>query len=103
MRIRQLLMKAFKDARGVATSLIEATATIAVGTVLAGVAINGGLDAIDHAKIEAAKSDVAVLGQAMMNFFKDNTFFPIYRDGTKTGPDDDNFVALVSEDGTYAS
>jgi hypothetical protein len=36
-----------KDARGVATSLIEATATIAVGAVLAGVAVGGAIDAIN--------------------------------------------------------
>ena len=46
MRISAIVSRVFRDARGVATSLIEATATIAVGTVLAGVAINGGLDAI---------------------------------------------------------
>jgi hypothetical protein len=87
----------------VATSLIEAGATIAVGTVLAGVAINGGLDAIEKGKIEAAKSDTAVIGQAVLNFFQDNSFFPIFKDGTKTGPDDAFFNFLVSENGTYPS
>jgi hypothetical protein len=82
---------------------MEAAATIAVGTVLAGVAINGGLDAIDHSKVEAAKSDAAVLGQAVMNFFKDNNIYPMFRDGLKTGPDDAFFSVLASENGTYPS
>src|SRR5437868_8284864 len=97
------LIKTLKDARGVATSLMEAAATIAVGTVLAGVAISGGLDAIDHSKVEAAKSDAAVLGQAFMNFFKDNNVYPMFKDGLKTGPDDEFFSILASENGTYPS
>jgi hypothetical protein len=103
MRIIERLLKVLKDSRGVATSLMEAAATIAVGTVLAGVAINGGLAAIDHSKVEAAKSDVAVLGQAVMNFFKDNNIFPMFRDALKTGPDDDYFTVLASQNGTYPS
>lgn len=102
MKIRKI-WKALKDNRGVATSLMEAAATIAVGTVLAGVAISGGLDAIDHSKVEAAKSDVAVLGQAIMNFFKDNNVYPMFKDGLKTGPDDEIFAVLASENGTYPS
>jgi hypothetical protein len=102
MNIRRIL-RALKDNRGVATSLMEAAATIAVGTVLAGVAISGGLDAIDHSKIEAAKSDAAVLGQAIMNFFKDNNVYPMFKDGLKTGPDDEFFSVLASENGTYPS
>lgn len=103
MKIRRAFWKTLKDARGVATSLMEAAATIAVGTVLAGVAINGGLDAINHSKVEAAKSDVAVLGQAVMNFFKDNNVFPMFRDGQQTGPEDAFFAVLASENGTYPS
>jgi hypothetical protein len=101
MKIITTILKALKDARGVATSLMEAGATIAVGTVLAGVAINGGLEAINHSKIEAAKSDVAVLGQAVINFFNDNNVYPMFRDGMKTGPDDGFFNVLASENGTY--
>jgi len=76
MQIGKIILNTLKGARGVATSLMEAGATIAVGTILAGVAISGGLDAIDHSKVEAAKSDVSVLGQAVLNFFRDNSYFP---------------------------
>ena len=44
----------------------------------------------------AAKNDTAVLGQAVMNFFKDDSFYPMFKDGTKTGPDDDFFDFLVA-------
>ena len=103
MRVMKRLLEALKDSRGVATSLMEAAATIAVGTVLAGVAINGGLEAIDQSKVEAAKSDTAVLGQGVLTFFKDNSFFPMFKDGTRTGPDDEIFLMLASENGTYPS
>jgi type II secretory pathway pseudopilin PulG len=97
------LSKLLKDSKGVATSLVEATATVAVGAVLASVAINGGLDALNASKVEAAKADTAVLGQAILNFFKDNSFYPLFKDATKTGPDEPFFAALVSEQGTYPS
>jgi hypothetical protein len=103
MEIAKIILKTLKGARGVATSLMEAGATIAVGTILAGVAISGGLDAIDSSKVEAAKSDVAVLGQAVLNFVKDNSVFPMFKDGMKTGPEDEFFVVLASENGTYPS
>jgi hypothetical protein len=103
MRIRTFLSRVIRDAQGVATSLIEAGATIAVGTVLAGVAINGGLDTMERGKVEAAKNDVQVIGQAVTTFFRDNSFYPMFKDGTKTGPDDDFFNFLVSENGTYPS
>ena len=46
-----------RDTKGVATSLIEATATVAVGAVLAGVAVGGAIDAINDSKIQAAIGD----------------------------------------------
>ena len=66
------------EAEGVATSLVEATATIAVGAVLASVAITGGIDAINDSKIQAAISDVRTIGQGVTSFYKDNAFFPLF-------------------------
>src|SRR2546426_12515129 len=91
----------FKDAKGVATSLIEATATVAVGAVLAGVAIGGAIDAINDSKIQAAIGDVSSIGQGVITFYKDNAFFPLFKDGNKTGSGDFFFDDLVSENGTY--
>src|SRR2546426_9349081 len=91
----------FKDAKGVATSLIEATATVAVGAVLAGVAIGGAIDAINDSKIQAAIGDVSAIGQGVITFYKDNAFFPLFMDGQKTGGGDDFYGFLVSENGTY--
>jgi hypothetical protein len=102
-------LKQFKqwmqDAKGVATSLMEATATVAVGAVLAGVAVGGAIDAINDSKIQAAIGDVSSIGQGVITFYKDNAFFPLYKDGNKTGtgPSDAYFYDLVSENGTYPS
>src|SRR5437016_13750650 len=86
-----------RDSRGVATSLIEATATVAVGAVLAGVAVGGAIDAINDSKIQAAIGDVSSIGQGTITFYKDNAFFPLYKEGNKTGSGDDFFDDLVSE------
>jgi hypothetical protein len=102
-QMKNFLGKILRDSRGVATSLVEATATVAVGAVLASVAINGGLDVLNESKIQAAKADVVVIGQAILNFFKDNSFYPVFKDGAKTGPDEAYFAALVSDQGTYPS
>src|SRR2546430_13037853 len=90
-----------KDAKGVATSLIEATATVAVGAVLAGVAVGGAIDAINDSKVQAAIGDVSSIGQGVITFYKDNSFFPLFVNGDKTGAGDDFYGFLVSENGTY--
>ena len=90
-----------QDAKGVATSLIEATATVAVGAVLAGVAVGGAIDAINDSKIQAAIGDVSSVGQGVITFYKDSSFFPVYKDGNKTGSGDPFFQDLVSENGTF--
>src|SRR3989449_11291944 len=90
-----------RKSKGVATSLIEATATVAVGAVLAGVAVGGAIDAINDSKIQAAIGDVSSIGQGVITFYKDNSFFPLYKDGQKTGAADLFYEVLVSENGTY--
>jgi type II secretory pathway pseudopilin PulG len=101
MRTFKKLAGWIKDAKGVATSLIEATATVAVGAVLAGVAVGGAIDAINDSKIQAAIGDVSSIGQGVITFYKDNAFFPLFKDGQKTGSSDLFFQDLVSENGTY--
>jgi len=100
MRLRDFIRR-IKDARGVATSLVEATATIGVGAVLATVAIGAGVNAINDAKVQTAVEDVRQIGQAVFSFYKDNNFYPMFVDGTKTGPNDTNFQQLVSANGSY--
>jgi type II secretory pathway pseudopilin PulG len=90
-----------KGTKGVATSLIEATATVAVGAVLAGVAVGSAIDAINDSKIQAALADFQVIGQGLITFYKDNSFFPLFKVGNATGPGDEFFNNLVSENGTY--
>jgi len=90
-----------RDSKGVATSLIEATATVAVGAVLAGVAVGGAIDAINNSKVQAAIGDVQAIGTGVITFYKDNSFFPLFADGNKTGAADDFYGFLVSENGTF--
>ena len=90
-----------KDSKGVATSLIEATATVAVGAVLAGVAVGGAIDAINNSKVQAAIGDVQAIGTGVITFYKDNAFFPLFAEGQKTGAGDQFYGFLVSENGTY--
>jgi hypothetical protein len=90
-----------KDSKGVATSLIEATATVAVGAVLAGVAVGGAIDAINNSKVQAAIGDVSAIGQGVITFYKDNSFYPLFVNGQNTGSADAFYGFLVSENGTY--
>ena len=99
--LKQIAKQMMKDAKGVATSLIEATATVAVGAVLAGVAVGGAIDAINDSKIQASIGDVSLIGQGIITFYKDNSFFPMYKDGQETGAADAIYQVLVSENGTY--
>ena len=99
--IARTIKKLIKGTRGVATSLIEATATVAVGAVLAGVAVGSAIDAINDSKIQAAIADVSVIGQGVITFYKDSSFFPLFKVGNNTGPGNLFFDNLVSQNGTY--
>ena len=87
--------------RGIATSLMEATATVSVGAVLAGVAIGSAIDAINDSKVQAAVADLQAIGQGITTFYKDTYLFPGYRISDETSPTNDIFDVLVSENGTY--
>src|SRR6266850_1575052 len=101
MRTFKKIAKWIRDSKGVATSLIEATATVAVGAVLAGVAVGGAIDAINNSKIQAAIGDASAIGTGLITFYKDNSFFPLFVNGQKTGGGDEFYGFLVSENGTY--
>lgn len=73
-QIRSLL----KNRTAVATSLLEATATITVGATLAGAAVTVVSDKIQDARIAQAHQDVQGLTDAINSFEKDNTFYPIF-------------------------
>ncbi len=96
-----LIRRLFKGNEGVATSLIEAAATVALGAMLATVALAGGLDAVDDSKIQGAVSDANVIAQGVVKFYQDTSIFPLFKDGNAVGPRDDYFNNLVSENGTY--
>jgi hypothetical protein len=94
-------LKSIAGKQGIATSLMEATATVSVGAVLAGVAIGSAVDAINDSKVQAAIADLQAVGQGVVTFYKDNFLFPGYRRGDQTSPTDLIFEVLVSENGTY--
>ena len=101
MRTFKKIANWIRDSKGVATSLIEATATVAVGAVLAGVAVGGAIDAINNSKVQAAIGDVQAIGTGLITFYKDNSFFPLFVNGQKTGGGDNFYGFLASENGTY--
>ncbi len=101
MKVGSVVRRMLEENDGVATSLIEAAATVALGAMLATVAIAGGVDAINESKIQAAVSDVNTMAQGVITFYKDNSFFPLFKVGTQVGPSDDYFNNLVSESGVY--
>ena len=101
MRTFRTIANWIRDSKGVATSLIEATATVAVGAVLAGVAVGGAIDAINNSKVQAAIGDVQAIGTGVITFYKDNSFFPLFMDGQKTGAGDAFYGFLISENGTF--
>lgn len=70
-----------RDCRGVATSLLEATATIAVGATLAAAAVSVVSDKVHDMRILAATVDLEAIADAINKFYKDNNFFPIYLTG----------------------
>lgn len=100
-RLWNRCLKYLTGASGIATSLMEATATVSVGAVLAGVAIGSAIDAINNSKVEAAKADLQAIGQGLATFYKDNYFFPGFRRGGEISPTDEIFDILVSENGNY--
>jgi hypothetical protein len=94
-------LKCLVGSRGIATSLMEATATVSVGAVLAGVAIGSAIDAINDSKVQAAIADLQAIGQGITTFYKDTFLFPGFRMSEQTSPTSDIFDVLVSENGTY--
>jgi len=90
-----------RNSKGVATSLVEVTATVAIGATLASVAVGSALDAIDNSKVQAAVADVSAIGQGIITFYKDNSFFPLFVNGRHNSVTDNFFGFLVSENGAY--
>ena len=101
MNALTIIKKLLGGTRGVATSLIEATATVAVGAVLAGVAVGGAIGAIDNANVQAALADVQAIGQGVITYYQDTSHWPLFRSGNATGPNDAFFNNLASQNGTY--
>lgn len=76
--MRQEIVSALRNHRGIATSLLEATAAIAVGATLAGAAVTVVSEKVQDARVAQALQDVQSLADAINSFEKDNTFYPIF-------------------------
>lgn len=95
----QKLRRLLGDRRGIAVSLLEATAVIAVGAILASAGTTMVADKIQDARVSAAHQDVSTIAGGMAMFDKNLNRFPVFKDGQKTGRADDVFFLLVSESG----
>lgn len=102
MKILRQLVKRIKDARGAATSLVEAALTISVGAALAAAALAGGLDATTSANFASAKEQSTHFSKAINSFYTDVHVLPGWKQGNDTGPTTVGvYDTLVSEQGTY--
>lgn len=81
-KIRKLL----SSCRGVSTSLLEATATIAVGATLASAAIGVVADRVSDAKIARATAEVGQIADGFSKVYSDTLHYPIFFSGADTGP-----------------
>ena len=55
----------------------------------------------DHERSESWNGSEQLIAQGVVTFYKDNSFFPLFKVGSRVGPNDDYFNNLVSENGTY--
>ncbi len=99
--IRRLISKLLTCQKGQSNSLIESAAAIGVGAVLAAGAIGAGGNVIIDAQYQRAAVDVKRIGEGVLTFYGHNNFYPLFRDGSLTGAQNDGYGQLVSFTGTY--
>lgn len=85
-RLGSRIKKLLQSSRGVAVSLLEATATIAVGAILGGAAILVVSVTVQQAKIARAGAEVKEIANALTSFQNDMLHYPIFFSGAQTGP-----------------
>lgn len=90
----------WKDNRGIATSLMEATLVITIAAVLSTVAVITSSDQVSDANTTQGHSEVKLMGVSILSFMQDTGYAPAYLAGNKNGPNDE--VAWILEsDGSY--
>jgi hypothetical protein len=87
----------WKDNRGLATSLMEATLVITIAAVLSTVAIITSSDQAADADTTTSHSEVKLIGVSVLSFMQDTGYAPAYLSGTSNGPNDAIAVILESE------
>lgn len=84
--LRSQIKNLLQGSRGVATSLLEATATITVSVVLGSAAIVVVSGTVQQAKIARATAEVQEISNAVGSFNNDMLHYPIFFSGAQTGP-----------------
>ncbi len=84
-------------------SIIETAAVLAISGIVVGTGLSPIISTVDEANIRAAGEDAKVIAEGVLAFYKDNSIFPLFKDGDLTGPNADFFNNLVSTNGTYAT
>src|SRR4051812_26634789 len=87
----------WKDNRGIATSLMEASLVIAIAAVLSTVAIITSADQVADADTTTSHSEVKLIGVSVLSFMQDTGYSPAYLAGTSNGPNDSIVEILESE------
>src|SRR5437868_10814918 len=87
----------WKDNRGIATSLMEATLVIAIAAILSTVAIVTSSDQVSDADSSKSHSEVKLIGVSVLSFMQDTGYSPAYLAGTSNGPNDAIVEVLESE------
>ena len=92
----------WKDNRGIATSLMEATLVITIAAVLSTVAIITSSDQVADAETTTSHSEVKLIGVSVLSFMQDTGYSPAYLAGNKIGPND-AIAAILGSDGSDPS
>jgi type II secretory pathway pseudopilin PulG len=96
MRMIENAIVMIKDARGVATSLLEAALVVAIAAVISSVALVSGMTNVDNARVSRAQGDTEIIGVAIQSFMTDTGFAPAFKAGNAHSPSDDIFLVLQS-------
>ncbi len=78
-------------------TLVELVVVLAIIGVLVGIIAPTMLSYTSQARITRAEGDVKVLGEAIINFYRDTALFPIYQNGQNTQPESSIYKILVTQ------
>lgn len=86
--MRNAIQRLWKDNRGIATSLMEATLVVTIAAVLSSVAVITTSDQVSDANTTNSTTEVKLIGVSILSFMQDCGYAPAYLNGNATGPND---------------